>query len=92
MVKIKVVLLLFCREDKFLGQIGELGQIEKLIFVFLMYQMDFDFKEIVDVVICVILFYSGFRSYVEILSDFFFLKLWRIFCVYYWEKVVFEVY
>ena len=83
---------------KIVGQIGKLGQSEKLTFISLTHQIDFGLKqqykenEIVDAVIQAISLHSSFRSYVETLHDLSLPKLHKIFRVDYRERSTLELY
>ena len=83
---------------KISGQIGELGQMDKLTFVLLTHQIDWGLKhsykesEIVDAMIRAISLHSSLRSYVETLNDLSLLKLRKILRVHYREKSASELY
>ena len=72
-------------EFKISGQIGELGQADKLTFVLLTHQIDSGLKhgynenEIVDTVIRAISLHSSLRSYVKTLKDLSLPKLQKIY-------------
>ena len=85
-------------EFKISGQIGELGQTDKLTFVSLTHQIDSGLKlnykesEIVDAVIRAISLHSNLRSYVDTLNDLTLPKLRKILHVHYREKSASELY